>query len=99
MNKYDIIQELARNKVVEQIIKQINRTEHHNDLQDLGQYIYLQLLEKDEDLISGLYERKELNFYLANMIYNQLRSKTSPYHRTYRLPRLLSVELTEKHIN
>lgn len=93
--KYDIITEIANKKIVEQIVFQINRKEQKEDLHDLIQYIYLQLLEKPDELIEGLYARNEINFYLVNMVYNQIRSQTSYFHKVYRLPRQKSIELIE----
>ena len=96
--KNEIVNEIANKRVVEQIVFQINRNEKEEDLKDLISYVYLQLLEKPEELVQGLYQRKELNFFLANIVYNQIRSKTSYFHRTYRLPRLKTKELNENMI-
>lgn len=46
MTNTEIIEELAKNKVVEEIISNINRTETQFNIQDLVQDIYLSLLEK-----------------------------------------------------
>lgn len=94
----NVIEEIAKQKVVEKIVYQINRNENQEDLHDLIQDLYLILLSKPPELIQGLYERKELNFYIANICYTQIRSSSSPFHRTYRLPRLKTKQLNENMI-
>lgn len=91
----NVIEEIAKQKLVEKIVYQINRNENQEDLFDLIQDVYLILLTKPPEIIQGMYKRKELNFYIANIVYTQVRSSSSPYHRTYRLPRLKTKELNE----
>ena len=49
MNKHEIIEQLAKDKVVEGIIDNINNKDP--DLEDLKQDIYVELLLKDDQLI------------------------------------------------
>ena len=49
MNKYEIIEQLAKDKIVEGIIDNINNKDP--DLEDLKQDIYVELLLKDDRLI------------------------------------------------
>lgn len=69
--------------------------EDEDDLQDLEQDIYLILLEKPVDFVLGLYMRNELNYYLANIIYTQLRSSSSPYYTKYKKLKYTSDPLDE----
>lgn len=79
-----IIEDLAKNKVVEKIVYKINRNEEQANLQDLIQDIYFQLLTKNTDKIIELYNNGQLNFYITRIITNNICSVTSPYHRIYR---------------
>lgn len=78
-NKSDIINEIANNKVVEDIIFNIT----HTYIDDLAQDTYLTLLEKEDNLITQLYKDNQLNYYITRIILNNIRSTTSPYYYTY----------------
>lgn len=82
MNNFEIIEELARNKVVEEIISNISKRTF-KDIEELSQDIYLSLLEKSPELIIGLYERNELKFFITRMVRNNLFSHNSPYYQKY----------------
>lgn len=82
MNNFEIIEELARNKVVEEIVSNISKKSFpYTD--ELCQDIYLSLLEKSPELIIGLYERNELKFFITRMVHNNLFSKNSPFYMKY----------------
>lgn len=82
MNSTEIIEELARNKVVEEIVSNISkRSFPYTD--ELSQDIYLSLLEKSPDLIEGLYEKNELKYFIVKMVRNNLLSRNSPYYQKY----------------
>lgn len=89
----DIIAQLASKKEVEKIIKNLGC--FNNSAKDLAQDIYISLMEKDPDLIQSLYDKEELNYYVTRMAKNNLNSKTSPYHTTYRQKRQESYGLIE----
>lgn len=83
----DIISQIAKDKVVEGLIENISKkklTDSHLD--DLAQDIYIALLEKPPALIIQLYEKNEINFYIARMVVNNLRSNLSPYYYKYIKP-------------
>lgn len=61
------------------------RNETDFNLRDLAQDIYLSLLQKPAELIESLHQGGELDFYITGMIANNVLSKTSPYHLTYRI--------------
>lgn len=82
--KQRIIQTLANDKFVEKTIQNISDgTFEEEDLQDLAQDIYMILLEKDDELIEELFEKKQLNFYTARLILNNLNSRTSRFYYKY----------------
>lgn len=86
MTKYEIISELGTNHTVEKLLRKLSKKSFkaESTLQDLCQDIYIALLEKEEDTITGLYERKELDKYIMQMLKNQYLSVTSPYYQKYK---------------
>lgn len=85
MTKYEIIDELSKDNTVEKIIyKLLPASKNRFDCpDDLIQDIYVLLLEKDDNLIIGLYNKGELGYYLLKIAKNQLLSANSPYFYTY----------------
>ena len=83
MTKQEIIAELGKNKVVETLIKKT--TKHsEEELKDLGQDIYMNLLEKEEEKVVKMYENNELEYYIIGMITKNFFSQTSPYYTKYK---------------
>lgn len=95
MNAREIITELAENKVVEKIVNNIAKRTYPYTA-DLCQDIYLDLLEKSPGVIEGLYERNELNYFIAKMARNNLLSIHSPYYQHYMRWNERKSELTDK---
>lgn len=85
MNKHEIIEQLAKDKIVEGIIDNINNKDP--DLEDLKQDIYVELLLKDDQLIEQLYEDNKLRYFITKMVTNNIKSKTSPYYYQYKKSR------------
>lgn len=85
MNKYEVIDIIARDHLVEKIVyKLLPCSKNPFDYpQDLIQDIYLILLNSDENLIVSLYNKGELGFYILRISRNQLLSKNSPYYTKY----------------
>lgn len=81
--KYEIIEELALNKTIEEIIHNIAQTKD-DTLNDLAQMLYEDLLMKDEDKIVQLYESEQLQYFLTRMVLNSINSKTSRYYYAYK---------------
>lgn len=81
MDKSKVIEILATNRAVEQLIDNIlhRHTANEPDLKDLSQMIYLALLEQDEEKIIDLWENNAMNFFIVNVIKKQVFSSTSPY--------------------
>ena len=82
MKREQIIEELARHRVVENLVRIICKVSA-TYLDDLSQMIYIYLLEYDEEKIITLYEEGSLRFFLVRIIKNQWYSHTSPFHYTY----------------
>ena len=95
MTKREIVAKLAREKVVETMLGHIARQPVTGDLQDLAQEVYCTLLGYEEEKVVALYEGARLNFFIARILTNQFRSRTSTFHYTYRVPELRSREVNE----
>lgn len=84
MTKNEIIGQLAKERGVERIIRNVSRKQDVRNPEDLAQMIYLELLEKPDSLIVSLNERKQLNYFLTRIVLNNIFSKNSRYHYLYR---------------
>lgn len=85
ISRNSIIEDIYRRGIVKEIIKHISHGfESGDNMRDLEQDIYIHLLEMDDEKLNHLYENDELNFYLASVIYRQIRSATSPYYQKYK---------------
>lgn len=92
-----IIAELARTRRVEQLVCNIAHTgELGADLRDLCQMVYCFLLEYQPERIVDLWEHGDMDFFLARVILNNLRSRTSRFHYIFRRFRELSEDITDK---
>lgn len=97
MTKYEVIDIIAREHLVERIVnKLLSSSKNPFDCpEDLIQEIYLLLLQKDDDLIVNLYDKGELAYYLLKITRNQLLSVNSKYYYTYIKFRAQSDEITQ----
>lgn len=83
MTKYEVVAKIAEDKLIEKLIGRITKDNNEN-LNDLAQDLYMNLLEKDEEYILRLYNNNELKNFIAGMINNNYFSKTSRYYKNYR---------------
>lgn len=85
MTKYDVLDIIARDHLVEKIIfKLLPCSKNPFDCpEDLIQDIYLLLLQKNDDLMVNLYNKGEIAYYLLRVVRNQLLSVNSPYYQKY----------------
>ena len=79
-SKYEIIEELAQNKTIEEIISNVASNPQEDTLKDLSQLLYEDLLMKDDEKVEKLYETGQLQFFLTRMVLNSINSKTSRYY-------------------
>ena len=94
MDKYKIIDEISKDKVVEEIVYNIG-SKDDEDLKDLIQDIYINLLEKEDNLIENLYSTNQLKFYIIRMVVNNIHSKNSPYYTKYKKDKINKVKIEE----
>ena len=97
MTKYEVIDIIAREHLVERIVnKLLSSSKNPFDCsEDLIQDLYLILLGKDDDLIVNLYNKGELAYYLLKIARNQLLSVNSKYYYTYIKLKANSDDLTQ----
>ena len=91
----EIVEALAKERRVEAMLAKIAKRPCTGSLADLAQEVYLVLMTYDEDKIRDLHEHGQMNFFIARILLNQYNSSNSPFHYTYRLPRLRSREVKE----
>jgi hypothetical protein len=103
--KKEIIEAIAKERLVETLVENITRREITPPLDDLVQMVYLILLEYDEEKIVDLWVNGEINFFIVRIIINQYRSVTSPFHALFRKFQMRTVsipvnwDISEKDIN
>ena len=94
MDKYKIIDEISKDKVVEEIVYNIG-SKGDEDLKDLIQDIYINLLEKEDSLIENLYSTNQLKYFIIRMVVNNIHSKNSPYYTKYKKDKINKVKIEE----
>ena len=92
-----IINEIANNGLVEEIIQGVSYSKFENteNIKDLAQDIYLQLLQMRTDKLNDLYTKNQLRYWIARIVVNSIHSKTSPYFYTYKKEQMQSVSISE----
>jgi len=81
MTKSQIIAQLFTGKNFNQCIAKMEPP-HLQD--DLRMEVIAIVCEWPDDKIIGLYERKELDYYVVRVILNQIQSDSSPFYKKYR---------------
>ena len=94
MKKYEIIDTISKDKIVEEIVYNIGN-KGDEDLKDLIQDIYINLLEKEDDLIETLYNTNQLKFFIIRMVVNNIHSKNSPYYTKYKKDKINKIKIEE----
>ena len=97
MTNAQIINEIANNGLVEEIIQGVSYSKFENteNIKDLAQDIYLQLLKMRTDKLNDLYTNNQLRFWIARIVVNSIHSKTSPYFYTYKKEQMQSVSISD----
>ena len=97
MTNAQIINEIANNGLVEEIINGVSYSKFENteNIKDLAQDIYLQLLQMRTDKLNDLYTKNQLRYWIARIVVNSIHSKTSPYFYTYKKEQMQSVSISD----
>lgn len=93
--KQKIIELLSRENTIRTIIHNVSKNNNDTDLEDLEQDIFVQLIEKDDDVIEDLYFKNQLNYYITRIVINNIDSKTSRYYYKYKKNNINNVPLDE----
>ena len=80
--KYDIVEQVARERRVERIIGNICRSDAP-EMQDFAQMIYLALLTKDDELIERLWDGGKMDYYIAAMVQRQWNTDHSAFRDAF----------------
>jgi len=85
----DIVSHMARNRIVEAIVRNIVEKKRPNDnyASDLCQDIYVSLLDKPkakQRMLKEIYCKGDMNFYITRIVLTQVKSKNSETWRRYR---------------
>lgn len=99
LSRADIVEVLAKNKVVEGIVANICKASKNilsDNLQDLCQMVYEVLLTYREDMIIDLYRNCQLTYFIVRIVKNQYESTTSPYYREIKRFADITTELTDE---
>ena len=95
-SKSEIVEAVAKARIVETMVENIAHQSLSADLKDLTQMVYLILLEYDESKLQDLWENDQMVFFIARIIINQYRSSNSPFHAIYRKFRQRAEYITGK---
>ena len=87
--KTEIVEAIAKDRMVETMVTNIAHKPMSADLQDLSQMVYLILLEYDEQKIQDLWINNQMHFFIARIIINQYNSVNSPFYTIFRKFRLM----------
>ena len=95
MNAREIVDRLAREKRVEQIVARIaGVTALTADLEDLCQMLYLTLLEYGDQRLADLWDADAINFLIVRLVKLNLFSKNSRYYYLIRLFSIRSADIS-----
>ena len=87
--KTEIIEAIAKDRMVETMVTNIAHKPMSADLQDLSQMVYLILLEYDEKKLQDLWINNQMHFFIARIIINPYNSVNSPFHTIFLKFRLM----------
>lgn len=83
MSNAEIVAQLGREKIVEQIARNVCPRMGAELLADLAQDVYLALLRTDEDKLRDLWEHgTQINYYIVRIIKNNL-TRTGAFNITW----------------
>lgn len=94
-SKAEIIDEMARARLVEKMVENIAHQPLGADLKDLCQMVYLALIEYSDEKIVGLWTAGQMRYFVARIILNQFRSSNSPYHQIFRRYQAKAQDISE----
>lgn len=88
-----IVETIAREGLLDNIIRQVTRNRADPDYCDLVQDLLLSLMYDPKLIVAQ--GNNQLNFYLARIVMNNIASSTSPFYRIYKRPLKMSDPITD----
>lgn len=86
-----IIEQLGKDRKVEELTHNIAKGDKTPEIDDLIQYIYEELLTYDCEKIVNLHDKNQLIFFVVRMINNNYNSTHSRFYYTYRKNKWLEI--------
>lgn len=88
------IEQIGNEKLVETIARNMRVESEYFD--DLCQEVYIILLTGyTEEKLQEAIDKKQINFIITSIMKNQWFSKSSPFYRQYKKPKLKSVPMEQ----
>lgn len=84
MTNIEVVRYIAEEKILKDLILKIGVDEDAENLKDLEQDLYIELLNRDDNLLYNLFLEKKLKYYLSRLVCNNIRSKNSRYYYRYK---------------
>ena len=88
MSTREVVEEIARSKLIQECILIVTGGVWRSEYDDLTQDVLIELL--DQEKIVDLYKKGELKYYVVRVIRNNLQSCTSRFFYRYRRFSLLN---------
>ena len=88
MTKEEVVEYIARSKLIQECILIVTGGVWRSEYDDLTQDVLIELL--DQEKIVDLYKKGELKYYVVRVIRNNLQSCTSRFYYRYRRFSLLN---------
>ena len=88
MSTREVVEYIARSKLIEECIKVVTGGVWRSEYDDLVQDILIEMLNQEK--IVGLYLKGELKYYVVRVVRNNLQSCTSRFYYRYRRFSLLN---------
>ena len=88
MTKEEVVEYIARSKLIQECILIVTGGVWRSEYDDLVQDVLIELLNQEK--IVGLYLKGELKYYVVRVIRNNLQSCTSRFYYRYRRFSLLN---------
>ena len=88
MSTREVVEEIARTKLIQECIKVVTGGVWRSEYDDLTSDILLELL--DQTKIVDLYKKGQLRYYVMRIVRNNIQSNTSRFYYRYRRFSLLN---------
>ena len=82
MSTREVVEEIARSKLIQECIKVVTGGVWRSEYDDLVQDILIEMLNQTK--IVDLYEKGQLKFYVMRIVRNNIQSNTSRFFYRYR---------------